>query len=412
MGVPVNAPNTSLKTNENNESFLRQHLIDPELCLSCGSCEAACKAGAIKANSKALHYIVDASKCNNGHECLVVCGSDAIRSWRMVPANQPYSLEQQDAWDSLPAELEIDGKPIQAPQDEEESPAGYPAPASATKPQTFLFTQQKPVTARIKCNTRVTSTDSDTDIRHIVLDFDETGFQWLEGQNVGVLPPGAGDDGHAHHMRAYSIASDRDGDTPGTKEMALTIKRVIDEWEGKPYYGIASNFMCDLKPGDSVRCVGPIGARFLMPQDPSARIMMICTGTGIAPMRSFIQRQQRINSIPQHPLQLFYGGRSPADMAYHDELLALPRTLLNTHVALSRSNFAPKRYVQDLLIEQSALVGDFLRDKHSIIFICGLISMEQGVMDALAQAAHQCGLDWQQLRHDLLHEGRLQIETY
>lgn len=410
--MPVSAPITNVSINENNESFIRQHLIDPELCLACGSCESACKSGAIKSNSTGVHYIIDVTKCNNGHECLVVCGSEAIRSWRMVPANQPYSLEEQNDWESLPAEIEIDGKPIPVSLDEEESPLGYPAPASASRPDTFRYTQQKPVTARIKSNRRVTSADSDTDIHHVVLDFSDTDFTWLEGQNVGVLPPGASDDGHAHHMRAYSIASDRDGDTPGSREMALTIKRVIDEWDGKPYYGVASNFMCDLKPGDSVRCVGPIGARFLMPQDPAVRIMMICTGTGIAPMRSFIQRQLRIDPAPKNPLQLFYGGRTHDDMAYCNELIALPGTLLNTHVALSRSPSAPKQYVQDLLLEQAELVGDFLRDPESTIFICGLISMEQGVMAALGHVAEQCAMDWAQLRHDLLHDGRLQIETY
>jgi len=408
----VSAPNTEVTINDSNESFIRQHLIDPELCLACGSCEGVCASGAIKANSTGFHYMIDAAKCNNGHECLVVCGSEAIRSWRMVPANQPYSLEEQNTWECLPAEIEIDGKVMQASLDEDESALGYPAPASATAPHTFLYTQQKPVTARIKSNIRVSSADSATDIHHIVLDFGGTDFTWLEGQNIGVLPVGVSGDGHAHHMRAYSIASDRDGETPHTQEMALTIKRVVDEWDGKPYVGVASNFMCDLAPGESVRCVGPIGARFLMPQNPAARIMMICTGTGIAPMRSFIQRQQRINLNPQNPLQLFYGGRTLDEMAYHNELLALPDTLLNTHVALSRSPSAPKQYVQDLLLEQANLVGDFLRDKQSTIFICGLLSMEQGVMAALAKVAEQCGMDWQQLRHELLHEGRLQIETY
>jgi benzoyl-CoA 2,3-dioxygenase component A len=412
VGVSVSAPIANVVINENNESFLRQHLIDPELCLACGSCESACQAGAIKPNSKAEHYIIDATKCSNGHECLVVCGSEAIRSWRMVPAGQVYSLQQQDTWDHLPAELEIDGKPLHASLDQEEVPAGHPAPASASEPHTFLYTQQKPVIARIRSNTRVTAAGSETDIHHVVLDFAGTDFKWLEGQNIGVLPPGTSGDGHAHHMRAYSIASDRNGETAGSQEMALTIKRVVDEWEGQPYYGVASNFMCDLKAGDSVRCVGPIGARFLMPQDPAARIMMICTGTGIAPMRSFIQRQQRDNAQPQFPLQLFYGGRTSEDMAYCDELRALPGTLLNMYLALSRSPSQPRQYVQDLLREQAALVADFLRDKNSTIFICGLISMEHGVMDALATVAAQNGLDWTQLRHDLLHEGRLQIETY
>jgi benzoyl-CoA 2,3-epoxidase subunit A len=400
----MNAPNTA--------GFIKQHLIDPELCLACGSCAATCKENAIHEGDFGQAFAIDPNLCNNTHECLAVCGSEAISAWRMVPAGQTYSLEEQFSWETLPEELEVDGQTLVAELDEDEAPSGHPAPASANQPTTFMYTQSAPVIAQIKSNVRVTSPDSETAIHHIVLEFDDADFPWLEGQNVGVLPPGTDARGQAHHMRAYSIASDRDGETPGTREMALTIKRVIDEWEGKPYQGVASNFMCDLQPGDTVRCVGPIGAHFLMPQDSNSRIMMICTGTGIAPMRSFIQRQQRISETPAQPLQLFYGGRTPEEMAYYDELNTLPDTLLSKHLALSRSPTEPKRYVQDLLLEQADMVADFLKDKNSYLFVCGLISMEQGIMSALEKIAEQNGLDWASLHHDLQHEGRLQIETY
>lgn len=408
----MNAPNVTLQQSANNTAYRKQHLIDPELCLACGSCQIACKSGAIEVDSNGYCYVIDPEKCDNSHECLSVCSSDAIRSWRMVPADKPYSLAEQETWDALPPDLEIHGEPVPMVLDEDEVPAGHPAPASASEPRTWLYSQHAPLSVRIKSNERVTDVNSGTDIHHIVLDFSGTDFEWLEGQNIGVLPPGEGADGHAHHMRAYSIASDRDGETAGSREMALTIKRVIDEWEGQPYHGVASNFMCDLQPGDSVRCVGPIGAHFLMPQDPQSQVMMIATGTGIAPMRSFIQRQQRVNPEPLRPLQLFYGGRTAEEMAYLEELSALPESLLHTHLALSRSPAHPKRYVQALLLEQADRVAEFLRDNNSYLFICGLITMEQGVMDALQQIAEREGLDWQLLHHDLLHEGRLQIETY
>lgn len=408
----MNAPSTIEPTNNDATSFVRQHLIDPELCLRCGSCEIACEEQAVQMDDTGQIFAIDPEKCNNSHQCLVVCSSDAIRAWHMVPADKMYSLEEQFTWEELPAEYEVDGHAIPVALDEDEVPQGHPAPASASEPSTFLYTQSEPLSVRIKSNERVTSTDSDTDIHHIVLDFEGSDFPWLEGQNVGVLPPGVDPKGNIHHMRAYSIASDRDGETSGTREMALTIKRVIDEWEGQPYHGVASNFMCDMQPGDTVRCIGPIGEHFLMPQDPDSRIMMIGTGTGIAPMRSFIQRQQRINETPNNPMLLFYGGRTPEEMAYYDELLAVPETMLQTYMALSRSGHLPKRYVQDLLLEHQDVVAEFLQDKNSYIFICGLITMEQGVMDALKTVAEKNQLNWESLHHDLLHEGRLQIETY
>lgn len=408
----MNAPNTRITQPEESVPYVRQHLIDPELCVACGSCQMACNAEAIQMDSHGYCFVIDPDKCDNEHQCLEVCSTDAIRSWRMVPAGKSYSLEEQLSWDVLPADLEVNGQAIPLALDEDESPQGHPAPASASEPQTYLYTQSEPLTVTIKSNTRVTAESSETDIHHIVLDFGATDFSWLEGQNIGVLPPGIAADGRAHHLRAYSIASDRDGETAGSGEMALTIKRVIDEWEGKPYHGVASNFMCDLAPGDSVKVVGPIGSHFLMPQDPAARIMMICTGTGIAPMRGFIQRQQRINPEPGHAMQLFYGGRCADEMAYFEDLQSLPDKLLQTHLAISRDAGRPKRYVQEVLTEQADLVFDFLQDSNSYIFICGLLSMERGVMDAFADIAARHQMSWEQLHHDLLHEGRLQIETY
>lgn len=408
----MNAANSLQRAESDQPTFVRQHLIDPELCLRCSSCEAACPENAIKTDSMGQIFVIDHEKCNNSHECLTVCSSDAIKTWHMVPADRVYSVEEQMEWEELPAEYELEGQAVAVVLDEDEGPRGHPAPASASEAHTFMYTQNNPLTVRVKSNVRVTAEDAETDIHHIVLDFTDSDFPWLEGQNVGVLPPGVSPAGHAHHLRAYSIASDRDGETPGTREMALTIKRVIDEWEGQPYHGVASNFMCDIQAGDTVRCVGPIGEHFLMPQDPASRIMMICTGTGIAPMRSFIQRQQRINAQPDMPLQLFYGGRTAEEMAYYDDLQQLPESLLSLHLALSRCPDQPKQYVQELLLAQSGLLADFLRDKNAYIFICGLISMEHGVLDAFARVAQQNGMDWQALHQELLHEGRLQIETY
>lgn len=334
-------------------AVLKQHLIDPEFCLGFGSCLVACSEEAIQTDENLYRYVIDPDKCNGSHHCLEVCSSDAIKSWHMVPADRPYSVEEQIAWQELPPELELDGASVPVALDQDELPAGHPAPATASVPVTYCHTLKQPLTVTVKSNTRVTDPASDTDVHHIVLEFGDSHFPWLEGQNIGVIPPGTDASGRAHHMRAYSIASCRECETPGSREMALTIKRVVDEWDGKPYFGVASNYMCDLKRGDAVRCIGPIGEHFLMPQDARSRIMMICSGTGIAPMRSFIQQRQRLAHRDAPALALYYGGRTRGEMAYVDELDSLPTALVNTHLALSRSPDEPKRYVQEQLTGSS-----------------------------------------------------------
>ena len=406
----MNISTDQIHDRDGSDRLVRQHLIDPELCLACGSCQSVCPEGAIEMDFATMRYAVDPERCTNEHECLSVCSSDAIKAWRMVPAERTYTLEEQFGWEELPPLVEVAGEAVVPPLDEEESPAGNPAPATAAQPVTYLYTHKSPVSARVHANVRVT--DGESDIHHIVLDFGDSDFPWLEGQNVGVLPPGTDGSGRAHPMRAYSIASERNGEEAGTRRLALTVKRVIDEWQGQPYHGIASNYLCDLAPGSEVRCVGPIGERFLMPEAPDSRILMICTGTGIAPMRSFIQRRERLAQPHGNPPVLFYGGRRPGEMAYYDELKSLPGSHLVTRMALSRDDRQPRRYVQDLLLAHADLVWELLSSPDGHIFICGLVAMEQGVMDALAVVAARHGENGQDLLSRLRHEGRLQIETY
>ena len=41
---------------------IKQHLIDPEICIRCNTCEAICPVQAITHDSR--NYVVDAAKCN------------------------------------------------------------------------------------------------------------------------------------------------------------------------------------------------------------------------------------------------------------------------------------------------------------------------------------------------------------
>ena len=45
-----------------------------------------------------------------------------------------------------------------------------------------------------------------------------------------------------------------------------------------PVRGVCSNYLCDLKKGDTVQVVGPYGTSFLMPNHPGSSIIMVCTG--------------------------------------------------------------------------------------------------------------------------------------
>jgi benzoyl-CoA 2,3-dioxygenase component A len=406
-------------------SIIRQHLIDPEICIRCNTCEATCPVGAITHDSH--NYVVDAVKCNLCLACIPPCPTGSIDNWRSVPRAQAYSLEAQLAWDSLPAELTPENlaqeglaQIAQAAQPTFNS-ADYNAvlpPWSAAHAYTNLYgpkSSEKFITATVSGNVRVTQAGRDYDTHHIVLDFGQLPFPVLEGQSIGIIPPGVDGQGRPHHARQYSIASPRNGERAGYNNISLTIKRVLEDHEGRPVRGVASNYMCDLQVGDKVQVIGPFGARFLMPNHPRSHIVMICTGTGSAPMRAMTEWRRRLRASGKFEggkLMLFFGARTKEELPYFGPLQSLPKDFIDINMAFSRASDSPKRYVQDAMRERAADLAALLKDEASYFYVCGLKSMEEGVIQALREIALGAGLDWERISAGLQRQGRMHLETY
>jgi benzoyl-CoA 2,3-dioxygenase component A len=291
-------------------------------------------------------------------------------------------------------------------------------PWSAAHPYTNLYgpkAAEKSITATVTGNVRVTEVGTDYDTHHIVLDFGSRSFPCLEGQSIAILPPGVDAKGRPHHARQYSIASPRNGERPGYNNVSLTIKRVLEDHQGKPVRGVASNYMCDLKVGDTVQVIGPFGTSFLMPNHPRSHIVMICTGTGSAPMRAMTEwrrRQRASGKFEGGRLMLFFGARTQQELPYFGPLQNLPKDFIDTHFAFSRTPGQPRKYVQDAMREQAADLAKMLADPNAYFYVCGLKSMEEGVVLALQDIAKQAGLDWDTVGAALKRDGRLHLETY
>ncbi len=442
--------------------LIQQHLIDPEVCIRCNTCEAICPVKAITHDSR--NYVVDASKCDLCMACIAPCPTGSIDNWRSMPRTQAYTVEAQLLWDELPVELEperlaelgasqapatpsVPAEPSthgDAVAEVASQPSSYGAsvpPWSAAHAYTNIYgpkAQHPSIRARVAGNVRVTALGQDYDTHHIVLDFGSMPFPVLEGQSIGILPPGTDAQGRAHHARQYSVASARNGERPGYNNLALTVKRVLQDHQGQPVRGVASNFLCDLQVGASVEVIGPFGASFLMPNHPRSSIVMICTGTGSAPMRAMTEwrrRQRRAGAGPSQAstapsggsdprsggawgpdpggkLMLFFGARSQEELPYFGPLQKLPRDFIDINFAFSRTPGQPKRYVQDLMRERAADLAALLADPDTCFYVCGLKSMEEGVLLALHDVAQQAGLSWETLGATLKAQGRLHLETY
>jgi benzoyl-CoA 2,3-dioxygenase component A len=399
---------------------IRQHLIDPEICIRCNTCEETCPIDAITHDSR--NYVVDAAICNGCNACISPCPTGSIDNWRQVPRASVYSLEEQFAWDALPAQQDPGiGTAPDIPQDiariTAEASAGQGGaaapPWSAAHPYVNLHTLANPALATVSGNFALTGPGASSDIRHIVLDFGATAFPVLEGQTIGIVPPGTDSQGRPHHVRLYSIASPREGERPRYNNVALTVKRVTVDHAGRTVTGVASNYLCDVAKGDTVKVVGPFGTSFLMPNHPGSSLLMICTGTGSAPMRAMTERRRRRLALKEGgELMLFFGARAANELPYFGPLLKLPKDFIDINFAFSRVPGEPKQYVQDLIRRRGDDVARLLRDDQCFIYICGLKGMEEGVAAAFRDVCRQHAMDWDALLPALRGNGRYHLETY
>ncbi len=393
----------------------KQHLIDPEICIRCHACVEACPKDAITFNDD--NVVVDVALCDHGMSCIGPCPTGAIDNWLVVTT--PYTLEEQLGWFELPEQADIASETagtdstVEALDDEiaallatahQGAGGAAKAPASASHPRVNLHSISNPITATVQGNYRLTAEGTDSDVRHIILDLGVAKFPVLEGQTIGVIPPGQTETGRPHGVRLYSVSSPRDGERPNTNNLSLTVKRE----DG----GLCSNYICDLARGDTVSLTGPFGSTFLIPEDPGARLIMVCTGTGSAPFRAFTMRRQRVMPQIKGAMKLFFGARAPNALPYFGPLAKVPQAFLQKHFAFSRVKDQPKTYVQDKLRDDATSLAPMLSDANTHIYICGLKAMETGVESAFQDIARSAGLNWTELRDTMRNDGRYHVETY
>lgn len=146
---------------------------------------------------------------------------------------------------------------------------------------------------------------------------------------------------------------------------------------------------------------------FHLPSDPSAPVMMVGPGTGIAPFIGFLQHREKLQE--QHPdrrfgaMWLFFGCRhQDRDYLFREELHHFHRRGILTHleVCFSRDTpavgeEAPVKYVHDSLRLHSQQVAGLLLRERGHIYVCGdAKNMAKDVNDTLAEIiSKEVGVD-------------------
>jgi sulfite reductase (NADPH) flavoprotein alpha-component len=213
--------------------------------------------------------------------------------------------------------------------------------------------------------------------------------------------------------RLYSIASSPRIDP---RRVALTVDAVRYTVADRRRLGVASTFLAErIAPGAKLKAYVQKAQSFALPSDPSAPIVMIGPGTGIAPFRAFLH-ERMARKAPGRNWLFFGHQRRACDFFYEDELSGMNAAGFLTRLSLAWSrDSARKFYVQDRMREACGELWSWIA-AGAHIYVCGAIAMGKDVERALleviaehgARSLEQAGAFLAELKKS----GRYQTDVY
>ena len=163
--------------------------------------------------------------------------------------------------------------------------------------------------------------------------------------------------------RQYSISS---SPLVSPSRIRLTVSVVRYGSHG----GVCSTYLADRAAGAPVKAFVQRSPHFRPPADPSAPMIMVGPGTGVAPFLGFLEERAALSA--GGPNWLFFGEqRRATDFYYRDELSRFRSDglLSRLDLAFSRDQRA-KVYVQDRMREHGAHLWRWLKDG-AHLYVCG-----------------------------------------
>ena len=331
-----------------------------------------------------------------------------------------------------------------SPETAAAAPAAAPEPAAASEPAAApvprpaapavshadvpvnLYKPKAPFIGTVTENYSLLAEGAIGRVNHITFDLSggDPQLHYVEGQSIGIIPDGTDANGKPHKLRLYSIASTRHGDNLADHTVSLCVRQLQYEKDGQTINGVCSTFLCDIEPGAKVKITGPVGKEMLLPDDEEANVIMLATGTGIAPMRTYLRRMFEPAEREKNGWQfrgkawLFMGVPTTANLLYDGDFeryqSQYPDNFRYTK-AISREQQNTKggrMYIQDRVLEHAEEIFAWIEDPKTHVYMCGLRGMEPGIDEAMTAAAAAKGLDWAELRPQLKKAERWHVETY
>ncbi len=329
----------------------------------------------------------------------------------------------------LPVTTEPESAPTQSPEVSPVAEAATPAePPKAPKKEkrdvpVNTYRPNNPFIGKCISNEELVREGGEGTVRHLTFDLEGSDLHYLEGQSIGIIPAGEDKNGKPNKLRLYSIASTRHGDLLNDKTVSLCVRQLEykDPKTGEKVLGVCSTYLCNIKPGDELKITGPVGKEMLLPEDPEANVIMMATGTGIAPFRAYLWRMFKETHADykfKGKAWLFFGVAYTPNILYKEELEALqaefPDQFRITY-AISREQKnadGSKVYIQSRIAEHADELWEWIQDEKTHTYICGLKGMEGGIDEGLSGAAGKFGVTWADYQKQLKRAERWHVETY
>jgi ferredoxin--NADP+ reductase len=242
---------------------------------------------------------------------------------------------------------------------------------------------------------RITPEASDVEVRELTLELQRPDFNLQLGQSVGVLSPGSKEFGQKHHFRLYSVADLPERGGSGLPRIKIAVRRVsyVDPYSGEQYPGVSSNYLCDLATGDTITMAGPYGLAFEVPDEMDANLILIGSGTGIAPFRAFVKHLYK--NVPgwRGTITLFHGARTGLELLYmNDERDDFSQyydiDTFQAFKALSpRPSWSASIDWEGALGPRSENLWNLLGQPHTYVYVAGLEKMRGELDKAFSQIA-------------------------
>jgi len=259
---------------------------------------------------------------------------------------------------------------------------------------------------------RITPADRD-EVRRIRLRIDDPAFRYSVGQSIGVVVPGPHPMGNRFHMRRYSIAGGQLDRRSEDIELELLVRRCfyIDEISGESYPGIASHYLCDAEAGKRITITGPYRSPFRIPDDDRSNLLMIGTGTGVAPFRSFVQEIYREKGAWKGLVRLYYGARNGMDLLYGNDA---DGDLTNYYdeasfkafgAVISRPLASDSDTLKAALKDHAAEVWELMQDPTTYVYLAGLGKVADTFDRIMEKEVGGTG-KWAEAKENLRQQGR------